>query len=159
MFYWSNVSEQNNDTAWIPNGADWYYFFEFDLFAESTIEVEYQETTSSPVYVYLFNSIQYDTYSEGIIMYPSDSLFSDSASSGRFEYTVSSAGKYFVVFTHAGSTVSNDQYIEVDIETHGFDVVTFTIGVILLAVSLIASFAGFRMKKKENPPRSETSTH
>ena len=132
VMFMSYISEYDTDTVDIPAGSGWYYFYEFYLPSGGNVDVEFQETHGTSVTVYLFNSYQYDRYVGG---QASGSLYSYSGSSGKFSHTFESSDTYYMVFTHGVGATGTSQSVNVDFKMNGFDLVLFSVGILLLIVA------------------------
>jgi hypothetical protein len=148
MMFMSFISDSDSDTLSIPAGASWYYY-EFYLPSGGNIDVDFQEVQGTSVTVYLLNTKQYNRYVDG---QPFESLYSYTGSSGQISETVDSSDTYYLVFTHGAGATSTSQSVSVDFKMNGFDLVLFSVGIILLIVAAGLAIYGSRLKKEDKPP-------
>jgi len=95
-------------TATLHAGAQWTYYFAFDLQPGCKIAGTFEETAGNPVQVWVFDEPGHAAELRGD---PSAALFRMGGATGAFEFTVTSPGRYYLVVTHDNATADLDQTV------------------------------------------------
>jgi hypothetical protein len=100
----------------IPDGRDWYYYFEISLDSQGRISGDFIEVEGRSVDFYILNERQFYTYS---IYGRSTFLLRITSWTGEFYLDIPSPGKYYMVFDHGPGHESFTQTVRVNYRVVG----------------------------------------
>lgn len=135
----------------IPAGADWYIYFELDLFLDGSVHVEYAETTGRTIDTFVYDRFQYNAYATG--GFASSIRSVPNSARGSFDVSLPGSGKYFVVFDHGSGFEGVEQRIQATITISGIRPIPFAGGAVLLAIGAILELIASWRKQNPAPAR------
>ncbi len=139
-----------NGTYSVPSG-NFYYRITFNMLKAGRISGQFSETSGNTISLYIFTSAQFDSYRNGVA---DQNLFAMSGSSGSFSASVFSPGDYYLVLQHGANFVNQVQAVQLAWLLDGANPVLLGLGIAVLAVGVILSFVGYRMRARAAPPPS-----
>lgn len=157
---WSFPPSSSTESIVLPGDAGVYYLWTVSGQLNGHISGDFS-TDGGAVNFYILDSEQYEAYSYDLE--PDGSLYSHTGISGSFSVDLPDTSKYYICVDH-GTSAEAARTVTVSVEITGISVMFLVGGIVVLAIGVVLTFLGMRMKAKERtalpapPPPGSRST-
>lgn len=144
---WSTplIGTEKTSTQTIPSG-DYFRYWKTGTITAAQVSGSFQVEGGTDVELFIFTEAQYDQwYSTGT----GPSLAHAIAPAGKFSQDLPGTGVFYLIVAH-GPTSNAEQTFTLTYEASGIMITYLLVGVVLLAIGIVLSVMGLRMKRGEN---------
>jgi flagellar basal body-associated protein FliL len=152
---WAFQPSEQSEEKTIPFGEEWIIYYEFSGWINGHVSGDFVVAPENGIItVHIMDKEAYERYIlMGIL---SDTLYSETGSSGSFSVDLPSTSKYYLVFEHADRV--SEQTFDLDMRVTGIIMLFLVAGIATVVVGVFIAILSFRMKAKQQPVSQQQGT-
>ncbi|MCJ7488643.1 MAG: hypothetical protein MUO87_00645 [Thermoplasmata archaeon] len=143
---WAFQPAIQSETETLPYGGEWIVYYEISGWINGHLSGDFVVAPGDGlITAHIMDLEAYEEYMlTGIV---SDTLYSETGSTGSFSVDLPSTSTYYLTFEHSDRII--EQTFDVDMRVTGITMIAFVAGVAAIVIGVVMAVLSFRMKARE----------